>query len=648
MALAYSKRRKRLRALLYSFLALFVLGFIVLFFIKGWLLGYFVQKAQAKLKNKYDITLSIQSYALHGWTEVQMKGISCINANKDTLASVKQLNAVVKIWPLISGSIRLQHIDAEDGLLDVNLAMKIKGKSKKDTVERDSSSFQKAHRYLKALKTVADIVPDDISLKNLRFKFLDSTDNLLFLLKNMDYHDTRLKSHMVLQMGKNFQDWHADGSFNKNDLKTHVKVSTPDSFYYSLHFVKKLAKADIGFHGFTFDLNNIDDNNQQISVQGAVYGDKFFLFSPKVSTDTIWVGKGGISYAFMINANKIVMDQAMLTVNDLNASMDLEYVYKAPKLARGHFNLPNIAAQTFINSLPEGTFKSFKGMQIEGELAYKLDFYVDLTTFDSVTVNSGLSGNGLKINKYGEEDFRKLNSSFTYIPYNSSRHIVVGQENPDFTPLPNISPYLVNAVLSMEDPGFRYHKGFVPEAFDNALKENLQKSEFKRGGSTISQQLVKNVFLSHRKTLDRKAEEALIVWMIENMHLSNKNRMLEVYLNVIEWGPNIYGIKEATHFYFNKEPMDLSLSEAIYLAHIVRSPLKFMYYFDGEGKLRTFAQQKERATAVTMSKRKLVTEEEFGSFWPEVTVTGPALKFIKKTPVDSAAQVPIDAQQDNW
>jgi membrane peptidoglycan carboxypeptidase len=99
-------------------------------------------------------------------------------------------------------------------------------------------------------------------------------------------------------------------------------------------------------------------------------------------------------------------------------------------------------------------------------------------------------------------------------------------------------------------------------------------------------QLVKNVFLTRNKTISRKLEEAMIVWMIESNRLVSKERMLEVYFNIIEWGPGIYGITEASQYYFKKKPSELNLEESIYLAMIVPRPKGFKYYFDAEGKIK--------------------------------------------------------------
>ncbi|HLT42851.1 MAG TPA: biosynthetic peptidoglycan transglycosylase, partial [Sphingobacteriaceae bacterium] len=139
-----------------------------------------------------------------------------------------------------------------------------------------------------------------------------------------------------------------------------------------------------------------------------------------------------------------------------------------------------------------------------------------------------------------------------------------------------------------EDPSFFSHEGFVEESIRASIATNFKEKAFKRGGSTISMQLVKNVFLDREKTLARKVEEMLIVWVIEHNRIVSKERMFEVYLNVIEWGNNIYGIAEASQHYFLKRPADLNLGESIFLASIVPSPKKGINRFNEYGGLRPF------------------------------------------------------------
>jgi len=181
-----------------------------------------------------------------------------------------------------------------------------------------------------------------------------------------------------------------------------------------------------------------------------------------------------------------------------------------------------------------------------------------------------------------------LNNPFVYTPYEKGQPMPprdISPANPYYTPLDQIAPDLRNAVMTAEDPTFYKNNGFVEEAFRKSLATDYMEHKFKRGGSTISMQLVKNAFLSRQKTLSRKIEEILIVWMIENNNIMTKDRMLEVYFNIIEWGNNVYGIGEASRYYFDKSPAELTLGESIYLASIVPKPKSGLYSFMYDGTL---------------------------------------------------------------
>jgi membrane peptidoglycan carboxypeptidase len=144
-------------------------------------------------------------------------------------------------------------------------------------------------------------------------------------------------------------------------------------------------------------------------------------------------------------------------------------------------------------------------------------------------------------------------------------------------------------------------------------------------------QLVKNVFLSRNKTVARKLEEALIVWLIENQGLSTKERMYEVYLNIIEWGPMIYGANEASHYYFNKEASRLTLAEAIFMASIIPRPKWFKYSFDETGHLRESNAGFYRLVSEKMLNKGWITSQDADKLVPDVELKGPAKLQLKKT-----------------
>ena len=111
-------------------------------------------------------------------------------------------------------------------------------------------------------------------------------------------------------------------------------------------------------------------------------------------------------------------------------------------------------------------------------------------------------------------------------------------------------------------------------------------------------QLVKNLYLKRQKTIARKLEEMIITWLIEENRLVSKERMYEIYLNIIEWGPLVYGAQEAARFYFDKDVADLTLAEAIFMASIVPRPKHFMYSFDPDQRLRPWLEAYYRDVSV--------------------------------------------------
>ncbi len=143
-----------------------------------------------------------------------------------------------------------------------------------------------------------------------------------------------------------------------------------------------------------------------------------------------------------------------------------------------------------------------------------------------------------------------------------------------WAPLSRISPYVVKAVLIAEDDKFWRHEGFDYEAIQKAVEKDIRAKKFKLGGSTISQQLAKNLYLSPEKNPIRKIREAIITWRMEKT--LTKKRILELYLNVVEWGDaGIFGIESASRHYYGKPASALSPEDAARLAAVLPNPRKF-------------------------------------------------------------------------
>ncbi len=169
-----------------------------------------------------------------------------------------------------------------------------------------------------------------------------------------------------------------------------------------------------------------------------------------------------------------------------------------------------------------------------------------------------------------------------------------------YVPLKRISEELRKAVVISEDDLFFEHSGINMTELKKAFRENLEKKRFARGASTITMQLARNAFLFKKKTITRKLKEIIITKRIEK--LLDKRTILEYYLNVVEWGPNIYGAEAAAFYYFNKPAAKLNLSESSLLAAILPNPI---YY----NPLKNFkgARRKQSRVLKLMKETHLVT-----------------------------------------
>ena len=171
-----------------------------------------------------------------------------------------------------------------------------------------------------------------------------------------------------------------------------------------------------------------------------------------------------------------------------------------------------------------------------------------------------------------------------------SRLEIMQDKNPDaelrhqWVPYAKISNHLKRALIASEDAKFVDHEGFDWEGIQKAYEKNLKKGKIVAGGSTISQQLAKNLFLSTKRTPWRKGEEAIITVMLEAV--MDKQRIFEIYLNVIEWGNGVFGAEAAARHYYRISATHLSAEQAAKLAAMVPNPRYYDAHREARGLLR--------------------------------------------------------------
>lgn len=147
------------------------------------------------------------------------------------------------------------------------------------------------------------------------------------------------------------------------------------------------------------------------------------------------------------------------------------------------------------------------------------------------------------------------------------------QNREDFISIKDVTDTFLDATVSVEDKRFYEHHGIDHISIARAMVVNLQAKSFKTGGSTITQQLAKNLFLTFDKTLERKATEYFLAKKIESLY--SKNEILSLYINVINYGDNCIGISNATEHYYNKTPLELEENESVLLAGLPQSPSNY-------------------------------------------------------------------------
>lgn len=269
-----------------------------------------------------------------------------------------------------------------------------------------------------------------------------------------------------------------------------------------------------------------------------------------------------------------------------------------------------IEGEALLASIPAAAIPVLAGTRLDGTFAAGMRFSVDTGNISSLLFDFNPDMADLVTVDLGPAiNLELLRSTFLHRIQDDNKVIVrrIGSDSPGWIPYARIPPFLIRALIACEDARFFSHEGFSKAGIQRSLKINLERGGFFQGASTLSQQLVKNLFLSREKTLSRKLQEAFITWQVEKN--LPKEKILELYLNVIEWGPDVWGLKEAANHYFGKDPSALSVLEAAFLVLIIPSPSKYHKFFE-DGRVPPHFMKRIRELIETLHSRGAVSDLE--------------------------------------
>jgi len=285
----------------------------------------------------------------------------------------------------------------------------------------------------------------------------------------------------------------------------------------------------------------------------------------------------------------VVQDSTRIWIGSLPVTMGGRIARHGPR-ASLHLAADGITQALIVRSIPAPLLGPLTQLALEGSFDYRLDFDLDVARPDSVALAVDVVPHALGLNADGTDlPILGLDEPFfalIHLPRGRTAVRELGHDNPFYHPLEEIDSTLVYAVIANEDGGFFRHRGFNLDAVRSSIAENLRAGAYRRGAGTITMQLVRNLYLGHQRTLSRKAQEVVLAWVLEHLTGLSKARMLEIYLNIIEWGPGVHGIGEAAHYYFDCDPSHLTPAQALFLTTLVPSPTKWRYRFDRDGRLR--------------------------------------------------------------
>jgi hypothetical protein len=252
------------------------------------------------------------------------------------------------------------------------------------------------------------------------------------------------------------------------------------------------------------------------------------------------------------------------------------------KQVRGSIEVPLAACHDFFAALPDGFAPLLTNWDVDGTFGTSIHIDYDSKSPDRSLVKLKLDNKCQIRSVPGTVNPNKFQGPFALDVEDEQGAIQSMSFGPgtwNWVPLSEISPYIESAVLVCEDGRFLKHNGFDIEAIQNSIRENIKTGRFARGGSTVSMQLAKNLYLRRDKTLSRKLQEAALTMLIEQNF--GKQQLLELYLNIIEYGPGIYGIGPAAKYYFNTTPERLTLAQSYYLISLLPNPK--INYFSANG-----------------------------------------------------------------
>ncbi len=315
---------------------------------------------------------------------------------------------------------------------------------------------------------------------------------------------------------------------------------------------------------------------EPLSIRGRLALRSAALYAPRIAPEPVTDIEATVEGEGTWRAESRRLEVRRATVTMGRASLE---VAGALEWTPDHYlvdvtaTLPSTDCGTAVSAIPRDLLADLAGFSWQGRIGGRLVASVDSRRLEETELDIDVSDACQFETVPAVADLRRFQSPFLHTvlePDGTWFEMTTGPGTGSWTSIFAMSPFFIQAVLAHEDASFFRHGGFAPWAIRSALVRNLAEGRYVVGASTITMQLAKNLFLHREKTLARKVQEVLLAWWLESA--LEKRDILELYLNVIEYGPGVYGIRHAAQHYFGRDPSELSPAESAFLANILPNP----------------------------------------------------------------------------
>lgn len=309
-----------------------------------------------------------------------------------------------------------------------------------------------------------------------------------------------------------------------------------------------------------------------VAVAGLGISNRRLALEPLRDLDVRVSGRGVVE-----QGGKLRLDDARFDMGALHVQTHGRVEESDDRLALAlGVEIAPAACQALLDSAPAALVPTVKPSRMSGTFGARGRIAFDTTQINKLELEYTVD-DGCRMTEVPAALSRsRFAHEFTYRAYHpdgTSFDVTTGPGSSAWTDLGGVSPHVVAALLTTEDGAFYRHHGFNHPAIKSSILANLKARRFVRGASTITMQLAKNLFLSRQKTLSRKIEEVILTDYLEQVF--RKDDILELYVNVVEFGPDLYGVTRAADHYFGRKPEELNVGESFFLASILPSPVRY-------------------------------------------------------------------------